>query len=79
MKLAIVLLDGVYLKANIRGELKNLTIAFISVMLIESIGLYSFLWRMKSFFPKYLLKLKGDTIESIPSPTPEKTLRGVEI
>lgn len=43
MKLAIVLIDGVYLKANIRGGLKNLTIAFMSVMLIESIGLYSFL------------------------------------
>lgn len=64
MKLAVVLIDGIYPKANTREELKNLAIAFMCVVLIESTGLYSFLWRIKYFFPKYPLKVKGDTIES---------------
>lgn len=34
---------------------------------------------MKSFFVKHLLKVKSDTVESIPSLTPEKTLLGLEI
>lgn len=54
LKLAVVIIDGVYLKVNIRGDLKNLTIAFMSVVLIESTGLYSFLWRMKYFFVSIL-------------------------
>lgn len=79
MKLEVVLIDGVYLEANVRGELKNLTITFMCMVLIESTGLYSFLWRMKSFFLKYPLKVKGDAVESISSLTPEKILLGLEI
>lgn len=54
IELVVVIIDGVYLKANIRGELKDLTIAFMHVVLIESAGLYSFLWRMKSFLVSIL-------------------------
>lgn len=71
LKLAVVPIDGVYLKANTRRELKNLTVTFMCVVLIENTGLYSFLWRMKYFIHKYPLKVKGDTIESVPSLTPD--------
>lgn len=42
LKLAVVVIEGIYLKATIRGEWKNLTITFMSVMLIESTGLHFF-------------------------------------
>lgn len=51
---------------------------FMSVVLIESTGQYFFLHR-SYMFVKGLLKVKSDTVESISSLTPEKTLQGLEI
>lgn len=51
---------------------------FMSVVLIESTGQYFFLHR-SYMFAKGLLKVKSDTVESISSLTPEKTLQGLEI
>lgn len=51
---------------------------FMSVVLIESTWQYFFLYR-SYMFVKSLLKVRSDTVESISSLTPEKTLQGLEI
>jgi len=79
LKLAVIQIDGVYLKAIIKGERKNMIITFVSVVLVESTRLYFFLWRMKTFFLKYLFKIKSAPVESIPSLAPEKTLLGFNL